>query len=575
MTNLKLSPAAQANLDWWLTNPVTQPWRQPIEALVAKGQSEELENAFYQRLEFGTAGIRGQVGLGTARINELMIGLATQGLANYCQAQSADSKQRGIVVGSDTRTSSPTFVALVCQILAANGFRVWRFAAPRQVGMMSLAIRHYQAAAGIYISASHNPPSDNGFKCYWSDGAQVLAPHDQGIIEAVGAVTQILTTETESESTTLIGAEFDELYLQTVLNEGLLSPAERQAKLIYSPFHGTGQYGVLPVLKKAGFEVMTVQEQMSPDGLFPAITGGVPNPQNQESNDLTAALVLAEQADLGISTDPDADRLGLVRPFEQSTAILDGNQTATLLGYFICQRLKEQHKLPTNGFLARTWVTTAILDDIANDFGLKSYQTLVGFKYIGRLIEAHEDQGQEKFIFAGEESYGCLKGSYARDKDASVAALIAGELVAWLKANQRTIDDYLAEIYQRYGYYALQPVDLKFPGASGFQEMQSLMARLRETPTTQIGEWPVSRVIDFAKAEEPTNMLILNLDEAGRTQVIVRPSGTEPKIKLYTSYYASMVKGTSGNAYDQAMSQAQEQSNALKAASQNWLESLR
>ncbi len=574
MTDLKLSPAAQANLDWWLTNPVTLPWRQPIEELVSNGQSEELENAFYQRLEFGTAGIRGQVGLGTARINELMIGLATQGLANYCLVQDANSAKRGIVVGSDTRTSSPTFVALVCQILVANGFRVWRFPEPRQVGMMSLAIRHYQAAAGIYISASHNPPSDNGFKCYWSDGAQVLAPHDQGIIEAVAAVTKILTTETTG-TISPIESDFDQLYIKTVLNEGLLTPTERTAKLVYSPFHGTGQYGVLPVLIEAGFDVVTVKEQMSPDGQFPSITGGVPNPQNQESNDLTAALVLAEKADLGISTDPDADRLGLVRPLEQTTAILDGNQTATLLGYFICQRLKEQQKLPANGFLARTWVTTAILDDIATDFNLKSYQTLVGFKYIGRLIEAHEDQGQEKFIFAGEESYGCLKGSYARDKDASVAALIAGELVAWLKTNHRTIDSYLAEIYQRYGYYALQPVDLKFPGASGFQEMQNLMTKLRQTPTTKIGAWPVSKIVDFAEAAEPTNMLIINLDEAGRTQVIVRPSGTEPKIKLYTSYYASMVKGTSGEAYDQAMAQAQEQSNELKAASQAWLESLR
>lgn len=568
----KISQETYNNTVSWLENDQLAQFQPAIADLIEKEAWQELSDAFYTQIEFGTAGIRGRTGLGSARINSWTVGTAAQGLADYITHSGDPSK--GVVIGSDTRLTGPEFVELTTNILVNSGIKVFRFTRPAQVGMLSFAVRHYQTQAGVYISASHNPPTDNGLKIYWEDGAQVLPPHDKAITEAVKEVKKVSSlsgveglpqrkssTGSDNNLLTEIGDDFDALYQKRVLQESVYSG--RSAKIVYSPFHGTGQYGVLPILKAAGFEITTVDTQMTPDGNFPNIPGGVPNPQNRESNQLTAKAVLETGADLGISSDPDADRLALVVPENRDprfrrddssaeTIILDGNETVALLAYFIASQLKTKGQLPNNGFLVRTAVTTPIIDAIAADFGLKMYNTLpVGFKYIGETIRRKEDQGDEQFVFGGEESFGCLKGSYARDKDASSAALIACELFSWLKDNGRTVWDLFDEIYSRYGYHLNDLVDIKFEGAEGFAKMTSLMHSLRENPPKTIGQWPVMSIIDRQTNEirdpngevmdhvegRTTNMLVFNLSPDNKTSVKIRPSGTEPKMKLYIALY--------------------------------------
>lgn len=533
-----ITQATYDNATAWLNNQQLKEYHTEINSIIKQQNWEELNNAFFEQIKFGTAGIRGKTGLGSARINRWTVGTAVQGLADYIRSQGETAIKQGVVIGSDTRITSPEFVQLTCNILTSNGIPIFRFNRPPQVGMFSFAVRLYKAIAGIYISASHNPPSDNGLKIYWSDGSQVLPPHDLAITQAVSLVNQVNQQESDNSLVTNIDDNFDTTYRTRVLHESISQ--SRSAKVVYSPFHGTGQYGVLPILQEAGFEVFTVSEQMTPDGNFPNVPGGVPNPQNRESNQLTAAKVLATGADIGISTDPDADRLGVIIPKEDSTVILDGNQTASLLAYFIASKLKEGDKLPANGFMARTIVSTALIDAIAIDHGLKIYNDLpVGFKYIGQCIAEHEDFGDELFIFAGEESFGCLKGSYARDKDASSASLIACELVSELKDQGKTVWGLFEEIYQKYGYYLNELVDLKYEGAKGFESMSRLMAYFRQNPPAKIGDWPVVKVTDYLeRSKNPANMLVFQLDQEGKSTVTVRPSGTEPKVKLYIALHA-------------------------------------
>lgn len=540
----KISHETAANVAAWLQNHQLASFHQEIAQLVTSEDWQALNDAFYTQIEFGTAGMRGKTGLGSARINEWTIGIAVQGLADY--VKQVGKPEKGVVIGSDTRLTSPQFVKLAADILTSNGISVYKFERPPQVGMFSFAVRLKQAQAGVYISASHNPPSDNGFKCYWEDGCQLLAPHDKGLAESVAKVTQITKENPDKSLMTMIGDDFDSVYRSRILQESVYNG--RSAQLVYSPFHGTGQYGVLPILQEAGFEVITVDEQMAPDGNFPNVPGGVPNPQNRESNQLTAAKVLETGADLGISTDPDADRLGLVVRKGDETVILDGNQTANLLTYFICHQLKEAGKLPTTGFLVRTLVTTPLMDAIAEDFGLKIYNNLpVGFKYIGEVIGQHEDFGDEFFIYGAEESFGSLKGSYARDKDASSPALIAAEMISWLKDQGKTVWDLFDELTAKYGDYHNDLLDLKFEGAEGFATMTKLMASVRTNPPKELGPLKVVQLVD-RKTNEITdmngtvvgkvdghtaNIVQFILDEDGKNVITVRPSGTEPKVKLY------------------------------------------
>ncbi len=567
---------AYENILSWLNNPQVAEYHEEIKKLVAAGQWEELNNAFFTQIEYGTAGIRGRTGLGSARINTWIVGSTTQGLADYIKAQGEAAMKRGVIIGSDTRLTSPEFVKLVASVLTSNGIQVYKFVRPPQVGMFSFAVRLYRAQAGIYISASHNPPTDNGLKIYWEDGGQLLPPHDIGIAEAVRQVTSYTNTDPKEGLIKEIGDDFDSTYRARILHESVYNG--RSAQVVYSPFHGTGIYGVLPILQEAGFTIITVDEQMEPDGHFPNVPGGIPNPQNRESNTITAQKVLATGADLGISTDPDADRLGLIVHKGEETVILDGNQTINLLAYFICHQLKQAGELPKNGFLVRTFVTSPMIDAIAQDFGLNVYHTHVGFKYIGEVITKHEDQGDEFYIYGGEESFGSLKGSYARDKDASSAALIAAEMISWLKDNNRTVWDLFDEMYQRYGYYYNDLVDLQFEGAEGFSKMARLMDSLRTNPPHDFAGLPVHSIIDRKTNEicdisgqvldtvdyHKANMLTFKLSADGKNTVTVRPSGTEPKMKLYVALYNEKAKENLPVAIEETKQQAEQLAQALR-----------
>lgn len=545
-TKKLLNPASFDNLSAWLDNDQLADFHLSIADLIKNENWTALNDAFFKQIEFGTGGIRGETGLGSARINRQTVGLACQGLADYIIQKGPEAMAKGVVVGGDTRITTPEFIQLATNILTGNNIKVYRFENPRQVGMFSYAVRQKKAIAGVYISASHNPPSDNGLKIYWEDGAQVLPPHDKAITKAVSQTTSIQDDDPRPELIETIGEEFDVDYRNRVLKESIYP--SRSAKIVYSPFHGTGIYGVLPILRQAGYEVVTVDEQMEPDGNFPNVPGGIPNPQNSQSNQLTATKVLAAGADLGISTDPDADRLGLVVPKNGEPVLLNGNQTLGLLAYFIAKKLKSDLLLPSNGFFARTVVTSGLIDAIADDFGLKCYNDLpVGFKYIGQVIARFQDKGDEQFIFGGEESFGCLKGGYARDKDASSASLMAAEMVSWLKDEGRTVWDLMDEIEARYGRYIDDALDVYYEGATGFEKMAKLMADLRANPPKKIGPYPVISVIDRANREikepsgpEKTNLVIFNLDEEGKSRVMIRPSGTEPKIKLYLVAYGDL-----------------------------------
>lgn len=572
----KISEVAATNASAWLANEQLAGFHGEIQRLIDEAQWEALEDAFYTQIEFGTAGIRGRTGLGSTRINAWTVGTAAQGLADYVKTKG--DANRGVVIGSDTRITSPEFVQLVSNILTSNGIKVFQFKNPPQVGMFSFAVRLYKAQAGVYISASHNPPTDNGLKIYWEDGAQVLPPHDKAVTEAVKQVSTIKKDSPNESLITWIDEAFDDTYRARVLHESVYEG--RSAKIVYSPFHGTGQYGVLPTLRDAGFEVVTVDEQMTPDGNFPNVPGGTPNPENKAANELTAKKVLETGADLGISTDPDADRLGLVVPKDGQTVILDGNQTVVLLTYFICTALKEQDKLPKNGFLVRNLTTTKLVDSIGEAFGLTVYKDVpVGFKYIGELMNKYEDFGDQLHLYSGEESFGSIKGSYAHDKDASSAALIAAEMMSWLKDTGKTVWDLFDEIYATHGYFDNHLVNIFFEGASGFAKMTKLMDGLRNTPPQQIGEWPVVRMIDrktneikdssgavVGKVEDhTTNALVFELSEDGKSSVIIRPSGTEPKVKLYTSIYKATEGQDAQKVTDEAKTATVQLEAALKA----------
>ncbi len=560
----KITEQTHENIKKWLNNPQLSEFHSEINDLINQENWQELNDAFFTQIEFGTAGIRGKTGLGSARINRWTVGTAAQGLADYIKSQGQAAINRGVIIGSDTRLTSPQFVQLVSDILTTNGLQVYRFDRPPQVGMFSFGLRHYKAQAGIYISASHNPPADNGVKIYWQDGAQVLPPHDKAITDAVKAVTEIQSQTPNNALITTVGDDFDTLYRMRVLQESVYSG--RSAKVIYSPFHGTGQYGLLPILQEAGFQVTTIDEQMTPDGNFPNVPGGTPNPEYPEANQLMAQKVLESKADLGMSTDPDADRIGVVIPKGDQTVILSGNDVATLLTYFICQRLKEDDKLPSNGFLVRTVVTTPIMDAMAEDFGLTMYPVPVGFKYFGSLMDQHEDFGNQLYIYGAEESFGSLKGSYSHDKDASSVALIMAELVSWLKDRNQTVWEYFEEIHRRYGLYYQDLINIRYEGAAGFEAMNQMMSDLRQNPPSQIGQWPVVKVVDGLT--EPfsgfsANTLIFYLSDDEKSFVIIRPSGTEPKAKLYICLYSDRTKAED---LELVKIQVKEEAEALKAA---------
>lgn len=537
-----LSESAYQNLQKWLTEPRFAEFKPEIEALMASENWQALEDAFFMDIEFGTAGMRGIVGVGPNRINDVTVGAAAQGLAQFLLKKSAESATRGVVIAYDTRNSSRQLAELTARVIVGNGLTAYLFENFRATPELSFAVRHLQAVAGVVISASHNPPEYNGFKAYANYGGQLVAPDDRGVMDQVHAVTEIKMGDLAQVK--MIGEEVDQAYLDAVINGQSVS--DPQLSIVYSPLHGAGQTSVLPVLRQLGFQVSTVEAQMTPDGNFPNVVNHKPNPEEPGANTLATEQMLAENADIAITTDPDADRLSVIINYRGKVITLDGNQSATLIMNYVMKNAD-----PTNAYVCKTIVTTDFITAIAQKYGIKMYDDmLIGFKFLGELIEEKTPLG-ERFLAGGEESYGVLVGTHARDKDAASGALIIAKYADELKKAGKTLYDELLALYEEFGVYQEGLATAEFTGAVGFNKMKQLMNDLRENPLQELGGLPVTAVLDYNtliktdlatgsqtpfSCRQKGNVLVYEFGDE-RNRLTIRPSGTEPKIKLYLKRY--------------------------------------
>ncbi|MBR4826329.1 MAG: phospho-sugar mutase [Bacteroidales bacterium] len=523
----------------WLDGDFDQTTKMQILKLRAEDPAG-FEDAFYKNLEFGTGGLRGIMGVGTNRMNKYTVGMATQGLANYILAH-CDEEDPKVVISFDSRNNSKEFARIAAQVLSANGIHVYIFDNIRPTPEMSYAVRLKKAIAGIMITASHNPKEYNGYKVSWSDGGQVTSPVDKAIVAEVAKITDPSQVKFEAGlrcgEIEAMGAEVDEQYLSDLLSLRLSPEAAASngdIKIVYTPLHGCGVRLVPEILKRAGFSnVIHVPEQDLSDGDFPTCVS--PNPEEPAA--LKLALEKAEQtgADLVIGTDPDADRVGIaVRNNEGELVLLNGNQTASILTWYILTRRKELGKLGKGKYVVKTIVTTELITEICRSFGVPVYNVLTGFKYIAAVIKEREQLGEE-FLCGGEESYGFNIGQFVRDKDAPVTCMMVAECAAWAASKGLSMYQLLQKIYAEYGYRKEGLVSLVRKGIEGTREIASIMENMRNNPPAQLCGSPVTKVVDYLKPEltgQPSSNVLQFFDEAGDV-VSVRPSGTEPKIKFY------------------------------------------
>ena len=497
------------------------------------------EDAFYKNLEFGTGGLRGIMGVGTNRMNKYTVGMATQGLANYILAHVSGDDLR-VCISYDSRNNSKLFARIAADVLSANGLHVFIFDNIRPTPELSYAIRSKGAVAGIMITASHNPKEYNGYKVYWSDGAQIIAPVDTEIVAEVAKISDPSQVRFEKGAhcgeVELMGKDVDEAYLRDILSL-TLSPEScarhRDLKFVYTPLHGCGVRLVPECLRRLGFEkVYHVPDQDISDGDFPTVVS--PNPEEPAAMKMALEVAEREGADIVMATDPDADRMGIaVRDDAGNMVQFNGNQTASLLTYYILTRWHEQGRLDGKQFVVKTIVTTQLIADIAARFGVKCYDVLTGFKYIGEKVR--EWEGKAEFVCGGEESYGFNVGSFVRDKDAQVCAAMVAECAAWAADQGLTLYQLMQRIYAEFGYRREAMVYLVRTGKSGAEEIRSIMAQMRSTPPAALAGSPVVKVIDYTDAAAtglPASNVLQFFSEEGDI-VTVRPSGTEPKIKFY------------------------------------------
>ena len=545
----------------WIANPYFDEATKEELKSIAEDENE-IKERFYMDLEFGTAGLRGIIGAGTNRMNIYVVRRATQGLANYIAK--VDKKSQGVAIAYDSRHMSPEFAQEAALCLAANGIKAYIFETLRPTPELSFAVRHLGCVAGINVTASHNPPEYNGYKVYWEDGAQITPPHDSGIMGEVKAISDWNTVKTmdkaEAEKAGLfevIGKEVDDAYMaelkKQVIHMDAIQAEGKNLKIVYTPLHGTGNIPARRILKELGFEnVYVVKEQELPDGDFPTVS--YPNPEAAEAFELGLKLAKEVDADLVLATDPDADRLGVrVKDKNGEYHDLTGNMSGCLLAnYEISQRKAVNGSLPEDGALLKTIVTTNLADAIAKGYGVKLIEVLTGFKFIGQQILGFEKSGKGSYLFGFEESYGCLIGTYARDKDAIVATMALCEAAAYYKTQGKTLWDAMIEMYEQFGYYKDDIKAVTMKGIEGLQKIQDIMNSLRQNPPAEFAGHKVVAVRDY-KADTiknletgevtPTglpNSNVLYYELTNDAWVCVRPSGTEPKVKFYYG-----VKGTS------------------------------
>ena len=559
----------------WLSNPYfDEATKEELRAI--EGNENEIKERFYMDLEFGTAGLRGIIGAGINRMNIYVVRRATQGLANYIIKQGAANK--GVAIAYDSRHMSPEFAMEAAMTLAANGIKAYKFESLRPTPELSFAVRELGCVAGINITASHNPPEYNGYKVYWEDGAQFTPPHDKGVTEEVLAIEDLSTVKTTDEASAtaaglyqVIGQEIDDKYIAQVkaqvVNQKAIDEMQDQITIVYTPLHGTGNIPARRVMKEIGFtHVYVVPEQELPNGDFPTVS--YPNPEAKEAFELGLKLAKEKDADLVLATDPDADRLGVyVKDTKSGEYIpLTGNMSGSLLCEYVLSQKQAAGKIPADGQVVKSIVSTNLIDAVAKSYGAELIEVLTGFKWIGKQILKNETTGHGTYLFGMEESYGCLIGTYARDKDAISATAALCEAAAYYKQKGMTLWDAMIAMYEKYGYYKDAVKAIGLSGIEGLAKIQSIMETLRNNTPTEVGGYKVTSaraykldtIKNMATGEvKPTglpssNVLYYDLEDGA--WICVRPSGTEPKIKFYFG-----VKGTS-------LKDAEEKENALGAA---------
>ena len=544
----------------WLSNPYFDDATKEELRKISEDDNE-IQERFYMDLEFGTAGLRGIIGAGTNRMNIYVVRRATQGLANYIAK--VDKKSQGVAIAYDSRHMSPEFAQEAALCLAANGIKAYIFESLRPTPELSFAVRHLGCAAGINVTASHNPPEYNGYKVYWEDGAQITPPHDSGIMGEVKSISDWNTVKTmdkaEAEKAGLfqvIGKEVDDAYMaelkKQVLHMDAIEAEGKNLKIVYSPLHGTGNIPARRILKELGFEnVYVVKEQELPDGDFPTVS--YPNPEDKNAFTLALKLAAEVDADIVLATDPDADRLGIYAKNEKTSEYesFTGNMSGMLILEYLLSQRKELGMLPEDGAVVTTIVSGKMARAMAKEYNVALIETLTGFKYIGEQIKFFEQNHDHEFLFGYEESYGCLEGTHARDKDAVVAVMALCEAAAYYKSKGITLCEQMEKLYQKYGFYRESLFFQTFPGAEGKAKIDGLMDALRNQPPKQVGPFKVTALEDYKKSVRTdiatgetsaltlpeSNVLYFELEDGA--WFCVRPSGTEPKIK----YYAG-VKGT-------------------------------
>jgi len=533
----------------WLNSNISTAEKSQIEALIDNNDHTELEDAFYKSLEFGTGGLRGIMGIGSNRMNKYTLGMATQGLSNYL-LKTYPSEQVKVAIAYDCRNNSELFAKVTADIFSANNIEVYLFQELRPTPQLSYAIRHFGCHSGVVITASHNPKEYNGYKAYWNDGAQLTPPHDQNVINEVNLIQSIDDINfTRNESLVkLVDPSFDDVYIGEI-KKVCLSPElikkHEDLSIVYSSIHGTGITLIPKCLKALGFNnVSVVEEQVETNGDFPTVI--YPNPEEAEAMNLALEQAKKVNADVVMATDPDADRVGIaVKNDKGQFVLLNGNETGSLIIYYILKRLQEENKLPDNGYIVKTIVTTDLIDKISQSFGVECMETLTGFKYIATLIRDLE--GQRQYIAGGEESYGYLIGDFVRDKDAVTSCAIIAEMAAYAKENRQSVYEMMVAMHEQFGLYHEDLVSITKKGKKGSEEIAAMMGAFRQNPPKMINGSKVISTLDYTKGEKrnvatgdvekmdfPASNVLQFITEDG-SKISARPSGTEPKIKFYFS----------------------------------------
>lgn len=567
-----LDQQTKSRIDQWLSAEFDAETVAQVQLLIDNNEETELLDSFYKELEFGTGGLRGIMGVGSNRINKYTLGKATQGLANYLKKQFPD-QQIKVAVSYDSRNNSQTLGHLVADVFSANDIHVFLFEQLRPTPMLSFAVRHFNCQSGVMLTASHNPKEYNGYKAYWNDGGQLVAPHDENVITEVNAIASVkdIKFERNSDNITIVGADFDNIYVQA--NKRLsIHPeaveAQTDLKIVFSPIHGTGITVVPKMLEAWGFtNVSVVEEQAKPDGNFPTVV--YPNPEEEDAMSMAKKRGEELGADVIMATDPDADRVGVaVRNSKGEYQLLNGNQIGSLLTYYVLSSKKDKSELKDNDYIVKTIVTTNLISDIGTDYGVKYYDTLTGFKYIGEVIT--RELGKENYLVGGEESYGFLVGDLVRDKDAVNSCAFIAEMAAYFKTQGKSLYEVLLELYVNYGFYKEKLISLTKKGKAGADEIKQMMVDLRADAPKTLGGVQVKEIRDYEN-QVATNLIsgdtsVIDLPKSDVLQFITvdgdvisaRPSGTEPKIKFYCSVKETLLDASNYEAISAKLEQKVE-----------------